>query len=73
MSDYTSSFKKKEFDLKLEDDYEVDSDLLKITTSTQEKQTLAPSHPMVAQRDEYDGYVKPEEPFSLTDTYDYAF
>ena len=73
MSDYSSSFKKKEFDLKLEDDYEVDSDLLKITTSTQEKQSLATTHPMVAQRDEYDGYVKPEEPFSLTDTYDYAF
>ena len=71
LSDYESSFKTKEFDLKLEDDYEVDSDLLKIS-STQDKQSLTTSHPKVGQEDSYDGYVKPKEPFSQTDGYQYA-
>jgi hypothetical protein len=30
------------------------------------------SHPKVGQEDSYDGYIKPKEPFSRTDGYQYA-
>lgn len=71
VADYESSFKTKEFNMKLEDDYEVESDLLKIPT-LQDKQSVATAHPVVGQEDSYDGYVKPKEAFSQTDGYQYA-
>ena len=62
-ADYESSFKTKDFNLSLEDDYQLDSDL-----------AVESSHPLVGQggEDSYDGYVKPKEAFSQTDGYQYA-
>ena len=72
MSDYGESFKTKHFDFELEAD---DSDDLLASPMVQEQEPIEivqHSHPKVGQVDEYDGYIKPKEPFSKTDGYQYA-
>ena len=68
MDDYNEAFKTKELDFEFEKDTSVE-DIVSLQFEPEQTKLLAESHPVVGQEDSYDGYIKPKEAFSKTDSY----